>query len=584
MEKIISITKTSENEIKKFFENDILDFRLYPDAEIASEYKKPQKKVYMVDTSVIKSDVKRKEYKDYLYCIYVDKNFNISSDKLSYIFLLPQHINDARWDSIISYNDKEDLEALNKYFTELGRNYKPIINPLLKQMKSTLVEFYDTRKGLNRDIWHAKDLNIAKERINKSSGCSSINFSLIPNIHNRELVKMYYRNLIGNTELTFSTLINIYTKIKEFCCFLGDKFLEDVERADFTAFIDSLGTISANKNNKIVNSISDLYKYLAVKETYKKENPIIRKDYKKESRKHHNNNVSDYVLIQIFKRLFELPFELLLMYLINYSTGMRVSDICQLETNCLIKSEKCCFIRFYIQKLQKDHAVPISSALGELIQKRIENISSLGYKEKYLFHRDRNEPRKTKWYTEQMKRWCKQWDIKNEDGTTYKFKSHAYRHTIATDLFKNYNVDLEVIQLAILGHACVQMSLCYIDESDDYKQMINDKYINNAGGFTLLESKNSLQPGWIKENLNKQMLPNGICSYPTALGVCPNADVCIECDFFRTSKRFLDVHKNHLLEIEKQIQIYESNGWINNLKTSKKQREILLKIIKSLEE
>lgn len=581
MDKLIDV---NNDRIKDFFKNDVLDFRLYPDAKIASEYKKPQKKFYIIDTSIIKSEIKRKEYKDYLYCIYTDKNFKVKSDRLPYLFRLPKHINEARWDSIKFYNDKEDLESLYNYFSELGLNYKLTITPLLRQMKNTLAEFYDTRKGLDRDIWHMNKLSLAKERVNKAGCCTCINFRLIENEHNRELIKMYYKNLIGNTELTFSSMVNLYTKILAFCNYLGDKALEDVERSDFTGFIYSLGEISANKNNKIVNCISDLFKYLAVKETYKKETPIIQKDFRREGYKHYDNSVSEHIILQIFRHLYEIPFELMLMYLINYSTGMRKVDICQLKTDCLIKSDKCCFIRYYVQKLKKDHAVPISSALGELIQKRIEDISSLNYKETYLFYRAKNEPRKTKWYSDNMERWCKKWKIKNEDGTDYKFKAHAYRHTIASDLSKNYDVDLEIIQLVILGHANVQMSLCYIDESDDYKKMLNDKYIDNSGGFALLESNNSLQPSWTKENLNKQMLPNGICSYPTALGVCPNADVCLECEFFRTSKRFLEVHKNHLKEIEKQIPIYESNGWINNLETAKKQQQVLLKIIAALEE
>ena len=80
------------------------------------------------------------------------------------------------------------------------------------------------------------------------------------------------------------------------------------------------------------------------------------------------------------------------------------------------------------------------------------------------------------------------------------------------------------------------------------------------------------------------MLPNGICSYPTILGVCPNADVCLNCEYFRTSKRYLDVHKQHLEKLETQIVTYKSNGWIHNLETALKQKEQLEKIISTLEE
>lgn len=112
--------------------------------------------------------------------------------------------------------------------------------------------------------------------------------------------------------------------------------------------------------------------------------------------------------------------------------------------------------------------------------------------------------------------------------------------------------------------------------------MLNDRYVNNSGMNTDLESKGLITPGWMKENLSKQILPNGICSYPTVLGVCPNSDVCLSCEYFRTSKKYLPTHEKQLEELEKQILIYESNGWINNLDTAREQKRQLEEIIKAL--
>ena len=52
----------------------------------------------------------------------------------------------------------------------------------------------------------------------------------------------------------------------------------------------------------------------------------------------------------------------------------------------------------------KDHAVPVSTALGELIEERIKEISKLKYKEQYLFFSKENTPRATQWYRKNMKK------------------------------------------------------------------------------------------------------------------------------------------------------------------------------------
>lgn len=500
------------------------------------------------------------------------------------VFRLQNFFNKASFESIFDSTEKHEKEILD-YFSSLGfssknRNINGAMIP--EQMKLAISEFRDIRKGLDRDIWKISELHISEERINKSASLNSINFYNIKSSHNRDLVKMWFKYLLGNTEFSVSYLHNTLSRITGFCNYIKDTPLEDINRISVLKYLDTLRSKKALTYNRIVSGISDFYKYLTIKETYKNETPVLKTDFKIREDEHYFNSVSEYVVLQIFKHLHELPFELMLMYLINYSTGLRASDLCQLQTDCLIKSEKCYFIRFHIQKMQKDHAVPISEALGELIEKRIQKLSKLEYDEKYLFTKEPNTPMLSAYYRRTMKKWCKKWNIKNEDGTLYNFLPHSYRHTIASNLSQEYDVDLEIIQLVILGHANPSMSLCYIDEADEYKKMLNDRYVNNSGMNIELESKGLITPGWIKGNLSKQILPNGICSYPTVLGVCPNSDVCLSCEYFRTSKKYLSVYEKQLEELEKQILIYESNGWINNLDTAREQKKQLEQIIDSL--
>lgn len=569
--------------INKFWEQDVLDFRTYPMGDIANYFE--HKKLYSVDLTKIESNVKKEEYRDFLKSIFLKKfPFSYTSPRMPHVFRLQGFFNKASFKSVFDNTKKHEKEIKNFFFSLGFSSEDRYINGTMlpEQMKMAVSEFRDRREGLDRDIWKIDELRISEERINKSNSRDTFNFYNIKNAHNRELVKTWFRYLLGSTELAVSSLINTLSQITGFCNFLGEIRIEDTDRILFLGYLDTLKDLKTYTYNRNINSISNFYKYLAIKETYKNETPVLRTDFKQSEPYHHFNSVSEYVILQIFRHLYELPFDLKLMYLINYSTGLRVSDLCQLETDCLLKSEKCYFIRFHIQKMQKDHAVPISTALGELIEKRVQELSKLEYKEKYLFPSKKNEPFKSRKYRDDMKKWCKKWHIKNEDGTPYNFLPHSYRHTIASNLAQEYDVDLEIIQLVILGHANPSMSLCYIDETDEYKKMLNDRYINKSGINIDLESKGLIHPGWIKENLSKQVLPNGICSYPAVLGVCPNSDICLSCEYFRTSKKYLPVHEKQLEELEKQILIYESNGWVNNLDTAREQKKQLEQIIKAL--
>lgn len=590
MNKIINLTNDSTKaDVDAFFRQDVLNFKEFPIEKIKNYFDKPQKRLYEIDISKIQSEVKREEFRDYLKSIFIKGfPFPYTSKQLSYVFRMAEAINSASWKSIFDTKDTDSQNLLDYFQKEKfnGRNNDRHILALLERMKIAIAEYRDTRQGLYRNIWVFSDFNIAPERLNKSMRTNSFNFYKIKNEENRELIKMWYRYLLGNTEYAIGTLIDYLSSLSDFCRFLdknGNISILNSNRSIVRSYLDSINDMIPVTYNKVVNLLSNLYKFLAIKQTYTNQTPVLRTDYKAYKQEHHNNSVPEYVILQIFSHLHELPFELMLMYLINYSTGLRASDICQLTTNCLIQSEKCYFIRFYIQKMQKDHAVPISTALGELIEKRIAEISKLDYKETYLFFRAPNEPFYSETYRKEMKKWCKKWGIKNEDGTDYNFLTHSYRHTIASSLSQEYDVDLEIIQLVVLGHANPSMSLCYIDESDEYKKMLNDRYVDASGMENSLDLTELIHPGWVKDNLSKQVLPNGICSYPTILGVCPNSDICLNCKYFRTSSKYLDVHKKHLEELEKQIILYESNGWVNNLETTKEQKKKLENIIYHLE-
>lgn len=180
--------------INKFWEQDVLDFRTYPVGNIANYFE--HKKLYSVDLTKIESNVKKEEYRDFLKSIFLKEfPFLYTSPRIPHVFRLQDFFNKASFESIFDSTEKHEKEILD-YFSSLGfSSSNRIINGTMipEQMKMAISEFRDKRKGLDRDIWKISELKIPEERINKSASLNSFNFYNIKNIHNRELVKMWFQ-------------------------------------------------------------------------------------------------------------------------------------------------------------------------------------------------------------------------------------------------------------------------------------------------------------------------------------------------------------------------------------------------------
>ena len=87
----------------------------------------------------------------------------------------------------------------------------------------------------------------------------------------------------------------------------------------------------------------------------------------------------------------------------------------------------------------------------------------------------------------------------------------------------------------------------------------------------------------MKDSLKNYVLPNGICGKSTKLQKCPAVDACLSCPYFKTSKRFLSVHKEQLATIKARLPIYEANDWKPNIETAKRQIAELENLIARLE-
>lgn len=580
----MEIIDFKEQQIKEFFKNDVLDFADFPDEEIATYFKKRKDANRLLDFSSFSSDKLKQELKDYLYLLMTGKTENTYRSHVSTeFFKFFVYAKDLNLNSL--FDEKESI-ARQKYVDY--RHIDDVVpGRLIHALYSSLLDYYDTRVGTDRDVWDLKLFMIPESRLNLSAKLFSLNFLPIESIEDRELIKKYAKYLIGSTNLVIRTINSILNNLTTVSNTIPKTFME-MDEEDWIKYQEWLKETDRTTPTcyKFMLSAQNFYTFLIAREIYKDKHPLKQIMFNVPKNNYIETSLSDYVILQLFNHLHLLPFDAMVLFVINFATGMRISDICQLKTDCLYIAKEHYFIKHYVQKMKKYQLNIIPKSVYDLMQKQITIVKSKGHTYMFPISDQQDIPRNTRYYREKINKYIESWNIKNEDGTPYRYKSHEFRHTIATTLLNDYNVDLSVIQLGVLGHSEINMSLCYAERSDKRNSKYQKNYIGidgNTNSSNNLDDKFLKVVDWMNHTTEMQVLPDGLCSYPMRLGTCPNFEACLSCEYFRTGIEHLEIHKKHLAAIENKIPLYEANGWIQNLETAKAQRDSLKKIISTLE-
>ena len=275
----------------------------------------------------------------------------------------------------------------------------------------------------------------------------------------------------------------------------------------------------------------------------------------------------------------------MIMYFILYCTGMRISELCQLKVDCLAVIKNKYLIKYYQPKMKKEVFNPIPEALYYLIEKRANSL--VENKSEYLFPSpaNKNIPMSRQYFTEEMQELLKPFNIKKPDGSEYIFRGHDYRHTIATDLLER-DIPTHIIQKA-LHHESPEMTLAYAEYRDDRRRRKFKEFVNIRGEYEPIKDYITeevyITTEWLRINIRAQALPNGFCGIPVKMGECPNANACLECDYFRTTVQHLAIHKKHLAQTEIILEKSIQNGWLAQIETNQKVKQNLINIINKLE-
>ncbi|NMM64507.1 site-specific integrase [Clostridium sp. P21] len=314
--------------------------------------------------------------------------------------------------------------------------------------------------------------------------------------------------------------------------------------------------------------------------------------------------IPDEVLEQINKALVdeENPY---IKYgiIILQSTGMRIGDMLKLNIDSvkphLISGYT---LTWYDHKNRKERQpMPIPNECAIAVEKLIEHTKELREQandkiKDYLFiyklQKGKNKGKIQNLYLQQIVPWFNAFiqnnDIKDTNGEYYNLTAHQFRRTLATDMLSK-GTDLKAIQ-EVLGHSSpMTTKQSYADVKDKERAEVfkNIGIIGNINKVDerVIEDKKDLI--WFKENKDKgARMEDGYCTKPCSDGkICDRLlkrQKCYTCSRYITTPEYLQAHKNHLAELEKQLEgnIYGDHYAEHFLPTIK----ILKEIVKRLEE
>lgn len=473
-------------------------------------------------------------------------------------------------DFIVS-NYEEYLENRNIhiYYTDkrFGTTNRKTIAKIPKDIKNFLDKTYSKVLNKTADLWSVEEFNISRHRINQSNAIRTLNFYNISNENNKEILKQYIKFLLLDTQTSISFIHSKIVDIKKFFKFFKSKDLKDISRIDveeYKTYLLSTNIADATYNRSLL-SLRGLMDYCVNNEILVRCNIYTECDLLNIPFRLKGKTVDKYVIDQILSNIDKIPKCYSKMYLLLYCAGMRISEICQLNINCLKKDNKGFYIVYYQQKMKKEVSNPIPENLYYLLLEQSEEvIKRLGKDQQYLFCKKDGTPVLSNTFRDKMKSIVKSLNIRTSDGNLYNFRPHEYRHTFATNLVDR-NVPFAVIQ-KLLHHKSPEMSLNYVEITGNRRKKKYIEFIDILGNKTksLYDKEYDVnkvyEVQWLKKELRSQALPNGYCALPTYLGRCPYSNKCLRCSHFKTTPEHVNILRRQLLRTNYLIKYFQKEN------------------------
>ena len=262
--------------------------------------------------------------------------------------------------------------------------------------------------------------------------------------------------------------------------------------------------------------------------------------------------------------------------IILQSTGMRIGDLLKLRIDCIKPHLISGYtIEWTQHKGRKDKApMPIRSECVAAIEKLIEVTAELRSeadekdKDTLMIYRIpkgigagsvsviTTKTFATNWFRDFIKRN----NIKDANGGYYNLTSHQFRRTLGTDMLSK-GTNINVIQ-QVLGHSDPSVTKRFYADVKDKERAEVFNSVGVIGNINQIQSSafdNVSEFEWFKANKDKgACMCDGYCTKPVVDGkICDRLlkrQKCYACSRYITTPEYLEAHKQHLANLEKQLE------------------------------
>lgn len=354
---------------------------------------------------------------------------------------------------------EEEQRFALKLSEDLGEKKKNAVFGILRMSRKILF-LQAPEINWNANVWFLEHFHFSKERINPSKPVELVSFKEVTNLENQKILQKYLQYLFGITDLCISTIRIKLLELRTFLVYFNgeEKPIYEVEAEKIQRYLESIqrqDTREKTANGRIF-MILQFYNFLVIKR-YLKKIPFRYEYYlQKEVHVHNDRSVPEGVYTEILSKLAEFPEHLRLMFLHLWCTGIRGSEVCTLTGDGYEEKDGDYWLKVYQVKMKTYKRIPIPEALYKLVQvyKKKYQIGP----EEYLFQNQTGGAFRYGTFRYQMLKYCEKYQIANGE---YIFKSHDYRHNLAT-LYYDSGISLQAVR-DYLGHEYEEMTRQYVD-------------------------------------------------------------------------------------------------------------------------
>ena len=174
-------------------------------------------------------------------------------------------------------------------------------------------------------------------------------------------------------------------------------------------------------------------------------------------------------VMEILHKLYAFPLVPRLIFLHLWCTGLRISEVCTLKGDAYYWDGEDAWLKVYQIKMKADKMIPIPLVMYRIMRKYIER-EHIRPKDYIFKGKDGGAYRGTT-FRQEFQQYCDKNGI--ADGS-YIFKTHDYRHTLATQ-FYDEDVSIQTIR-DYLGHFSEEMTKQYVDFMPKRIEKASDTY------------------------------------------------------------------------------------------------------------